>query len=80
MRIARVIFALSGAALAALTTSAQAKHPEPQRAGDKPAPASCFAYEMTPGGKWTQLPCEAAGVTNRTQRKSAARGADSQTH
>ena len=83
MRIARLIFTGSIAALAVLTAPALAKNSHAQKIDDTSASASsasptCHAYQQAPDGTWNQLPCQEGGGTSQaqTQRKSAARGAD----
>ena len=74
MRIASVIFAGSAAALTALSAPAPAKHSEAQKPTEGATSSSpCHAYQMAPGGSWTQLPCREAGAAGQTPRKSATR-------
>jgi hypothetical protein len=77
MRIAKMIFAGSVAALVA-TTPALAKNAESRTSEDKPTTsASCHAYQQAADGSWTQLPCQEPGGA-QTQHKSAAKGAEAE--
>jgi hypothetical protein len=79
MRIADVLFAGAVAALAALTGPVLAKHSsEAQRDEDRPASSSCSAYQQSPDGAWTQLPCKETGDRGQpqTQHRSAPGGAE----
>jgi hypothetical protein len=75
MRIARVIFVGSVAALLA-AAPAFARHPEAQKTEDddsKSASSSCHAYQQAADGSWTQLPCQEFG-NGQTQHKPVAKG------
>lgn len=83
MRIARVIFAGSVAALTALATPALAKRSDAAKPIANSATSSpCYAYQMGADGKWEQLPCQEAGAaSNRPVRKSMTRnGVESEAH
>jgi hypothetical protein len=76
MRIARVIFAGSVAALLA-AAPVFAKHPEAQKTGDdgKSTSSSCHAYQQAADGSWTQLPCQEFG-NGQTQHRPVAKGGE----
>jgi len=79
MRIARLIFTGSIAALAVLTAPALAKNSNTQKADDTSASSAsptCRAYQQAPDGSWTSLPCQENGSAPQpqTQHKSATRG------
>ncbi|MEN3347979.1 MAG: hypothetical protein V7632_1614 [Bradyrhizobium sp.] len=78
MQIARLVFASSLAAIAALATPALAKSSERQKADDKTTTTSvgCQAYQQAPDGSWTQLPCGETGASGTTQQRGATKGAD----
>ena len=84
MRIARLIFAGSIAALAGLMAPAPAKNSNSpananaQKIEDTPPAQGCHAYQQAPDGSWTPLPCQEAGPTPQapTPGKSAARHSD----
>ena len=82
MRIARLIFTGSIAALAVLTAPALAKNSNTQKIDDtsasSPASSSCHAYQQAPDGSWNPLPCQESGGASQaqTQHKSATRGSD----
>jgi hypothetical protein len=88
MRIARVIFVGSIAALALAATPSLAKNSNSaananaQKVEDKPAAEGCHAYQQAPDGSWVQLACQQAGPTSQTPtpRKSATRNAGEETH
>jgi hypothetical protein len=83
MRIARVIFAGSVAALTALATPALAKRSDAAKPIEDGASSSpCYAYQMGADGKWQQLPCQEAGVASkRPAHKSMTRnGMGSERH
>jgi len=81
MRIARLVFAGSLAAIAALAAPAQAKSPDRQKADDKSTTsAGCQAYQQAADGSWTQLPCGESGSGGATQSRSATKGADDSEH
>jgi len=81
MRVAKLIFAGSMAALAALTAPALAKNSHVQSPDDNSASPSCHAYQQAADGSWTQLPCQEMGSPSGgpTQHKSATRHADEPT-
>jgi hypothetical protein len=60
MRIAKVIFAGSAAALL-VTAPALAKNAQTQKADDQSTSSSCHAYQQAADGSWQQLPCQEAG-------------------
>jgi hypothetical protein len=75
MRIAKVIFVTSVAALAA-TLPARAKHAESQKNDEKSTTSSsCHAYQQAPDGTWQQVPCEEAGV-GQTQHRPPPKAAE----
>jgi hypothetical protein len=84
MRIARLIFVGSIAALAATAVPALAKNSNSpananaQKIEDKPVAAGCHAYQQAPDGSWTPLPCQEAGPTSQatTQHRSVTRTPD----
>ena len=66
MRIARLIFTGSIAALAVLTAPALAKNSNTQKVDDtsassSPASPTCRAYQQAADGSWTSLPCQENG-------------------
>ena len=60
MRIAKVIFVVSAAALL-VTAPASAKKTPIQKTDDQSTSSSCHAYQQAPDGSWEQLPCQEAG-------------------
>ena len=79
MPIARLVFAGSLAAIAALATPALGKSAERQKADDKSTTATstgCQAYQQAPDGTWNQLPCGEAGANGSTQHRAATKSAD----
>ena len=70
MRIAKSIFVGSLAAHVLVVAPALAKNSDGQKTEDKPASASCKAYQRTPDGSWTPLPCGEMGA----KQKDTARG------
>lgn len=76
MRIVPVAFAV--AALAALTMPALAKNAKAEKSEDKSDSSTCSAYQQTPDGSWTQLPCQEAGAhgQTQTQHRPASQGSD----
>lgn len=82
MRIARLVFAGSLAAIAAITAPALAKSNERQKADEKSNTTSigCQAYQQAADGTWNQLPCGEAGASGATQRRAVAKGADDAEH
>lgn len=85
MRIARMIFVGSIAALTVTTAPALAKNSNSnasntnaQKVEDKPASTGCHAYQQAPDGSWTPLPCQEAGPRAQvpTQHTSATRTPD----
>jgi hypothetical protein len=81
MRIARLIYAGSIAALAAAAAPALAKNTNlnshaganAQKIEDQPASQGCHAYQQAPDGSWTPLSCQEGGPTAPAHGKSAAR-------
>jgi hypothetical protein len=67
MRIAKVIFIGSVAALAVLMAPALAKNSEPQKTDDKSASPSCHSYQPAADGTWTELPCQEVGAPKQQQ-------------
>ncbi|MGY4478883.1 hypothetical protein [Bradyrhizobium sp. USDA 3364] len=84
MRIAKLVFAGSLAAVAAIATPALAKSAERQKADEKSTatstPAGCQAYQQAADGTWNQLPCGEAGASGATQHRAATKGADEDEH
>ncbi|MES5481995.1 hypothetical protein QMZ05_04495 [Bradyrhizobium sp. INPA03-11B] len=83
MRIAKLVFAGSLAAIAALATPALAKSAERQKAEEKSTAttsAGCQAYQQAADGTWNQLPCGEAGSGGATQHRAATKGADDDEH
>lgn len=81
MRIARLVFAGSLAAFAAVATPALAKSSDHQKADDKStASTGCQAYQQAADGSWTQLPCGEMGSTGSTQHRTPTKGADEDEH
>ncbi len=80
MRIAKLVFAGSLAAIAAIATPALAKSAERQKADEKAATTTnstgCQAYQQAADGTWNQLPCGEAGSSGPTLRRAATKGAD----
>ena len=72
MRIAKLIFVGSLAALVLVAAPALAKNSDGQKTEDKPASTSCKAYQHAPDGSWTPLPCGEIGA----KQKDTARGTD----
>lgn len=67
MRIAKLIFIGSVAALAVLMTPALAKHSEPQKTDDKSTSPPCHSYQPAADGTWTELPCQEVGAPKQQQ-------------
>jgi len=62
MRIAKLTFIGSVAALTLVAGPALARNAAPpQKTDDKSVSASCHAYQMAADGSWTVLPCQEAG-------------------
>ncbi|MCA6102435.1 MULTISPECIES: hypothetical protein [Bradyrhizobium] len=84
MRIAKLAFAGSLAAVAAVATPALAKSTERQKADEKSTTTTtssgCQAYQQAADGTWNQLPCGEAGSNGATQHRPAAKGADDDEH
>jgi hypothetical protein len=83
MPIARLVFAGSLAAIAAIATPALAKSTERQKADEKSTAATsagCQAYQQATDGTWTQLPCGESGSPSTTQHRSATKGTDGDEH
>jgi hypothetical protein len=82
MRIARMIFIGSVAALAVLVTPALAKNSEPPKTDDQSTSSSCHAYEPAANGSWTELPCQEVGgqKQRQAQRKPPTRSPDEELH
>jgi hypothetical protein len=84
MRITKVVFAGSVAALAVLVTPALAKNfdsktSDVQQGDASSASAPCYSYQPKPDGSWTQLPCQEVGAAKPAQRRSAAKTEDPRT-
>lgn len=86
MRIARLIFAGSIAALAvasapALAKNSNASNANAQKVEDAPVAQGCHAYQQAPDGNWVQLSCQEAGPTAQAPapHKSATRNPDEET-
>ena len=75
MRIARLIFVGSVAALAVLTAPSLAKNSGAQKTDDKQgqASSSCHARQQIADGSWTEIPCQQVGASGQTPQKSSAR-------
>ncbi|MGY3527876.1 hypothetical protein [Bradyrhizobium embrapense] len=83
MPIARLVFAGSLAAIAAIATPALGKGAERQKADEKSAtatPSGCQAYQQAPDGTWNQLPCGEAGSNGSTQHRATTKRADDDEH
>ncbi|AUC96752.1 hypothetical protein CWS35_22765 [Bradyrhizobium sp. SK17] len=83
MRIAKLVFAGTLAAIAATATPALAKSAERQKADEKSnatTSAGCQAYQQAADGTWNQLPCGEAGANGATQHRTATKGADDEEH
>ena len=83
MRIAKLVFAGSLAAIAAMATPALAKSAERQKADEKSTTTNsvgCQAYQQAADGTWNQLPCGEAGSNGATQHRAATKGADDDEH
>lgn len=83
MRIAKLVFAGSLAAIAAVATPALAKSAERQKADEKSTAttsAGCQAYQQAADGTWNQLPCGESGINGATQHRAATKGADDEEH
>lgn len=80
MRIAKLVFAGSLAAIAAVAAPALAKSAERQKADEKStattSSTNCQAYQQAADGTWNQLPCDEAGSNGATQHRAATKGAD----
>ncbi|MDH2381480.1 hypothetical protein [Bradyrhizobium sp. CER78] len=79
MPIARLIFAGSLAAIAAIATPALGKSAERQKVDEKSTtatPTGCQAYQQAPDGTWNQLPCGEAGSHGSTQQRAATKSAN----
>ena len=76
MRIAKLIFVGSLAALVLVAAPALAKNSDGQKTEDKQASASCQAYQQAPDGSWTPLPCGEMGA--KAPQKDTARGTDNE--
>jgi hypothetical protein len=75
MRIAKVIFMGSVAALLA-AAPALAKHPEAQKTDENQSASSpCHAYQQAADGSWQQLPCQEFG-NGQTQHRPAGKGGE----
>lgn len=87
MRIARLIFVGSIAALAVAAAPAPAKNSNSaananaQKVEDTPVAQGCHAYQQAPDGSWTSLPCQEGGPTSQapTPHKSGTRSPDEET-
>ncbi|HLX14512.1 MAG TPA: hypothetical protein VKS24_04815 [Bradyrhizobium sp.] len=89
MRIARVIFVGSIAALPTLMAPALAKNSSlnshananAQKVDDQPASQGCRAYQQAADGSWVQLSCQEVGPTAQApaRGKSATRAPDGET-
>lgn len=87
MRIARLIFVGSIAALAVAAAPALAKNSNSaananaQKVEDTPVAQGCHAYQQAPDGSWTALSCQEGGPSSQapTHGKSATRAADEET-
>ncbi len=71
MRIARVLFAGSVAAAAALATPVLAKHSETQKTDERPTSTSCNSYQQAADGSWVRQPCAEVGLPGERTQKSA---------
>ncbi|MHC2462888.1 hypothetical protein [Bradyrhizobium embrapense] len=83
MPIARLVFAGSLAAIAAIATPALGKGAERQKADEKSTtatPSGCQAYQQAPDGTWNQLPCGEAGSNGSTQHRATTKRADDGEH
>lgn len=78
----RIILAASTLALAAaaMAGQVQAKHAEAQKAGESVTTSSCSAYQQSPDGSWTRLPCKESGERGQpqTQHRPASQGGESE--
>jgi hypothetical protein len=81
MRIAKLIFVGSIAALAGLTPPALANNSDTRKIADQSTSSPCQAYQQAPDGTWKTLPCQemGAGSGGQPQRKSATRSSDQET-
>jgi len=80
MRIARLIFAGSIAALVVMAAPALARNAVASKTDDKATSSNCHAYEQAADGSWTERPCEEQGAQTQTQHKPAAKGAEEAPH
>ncbi|WGS17635.1 MULTISPECIES: hypothetical protein [unclassified Bradyrhizobium] len=81
MRIAKLVFAGSLAAIAAIGAPVLAKSSEHQKADEKTTTSvGCQAYQQAADGSWTQLPCGEAGSSGATQHRTGTKGADEDEH
>ena len=71
MRIAKLIFVVSLAALVLVLAPALAKNSDGQKTEGKQASVSCQAYQKAPDGSWTPLPCGVVGI--KAPQKDTAR-------
>ena len=77
MRIAKLIFVGSLAALVLVAAPALAKNSDGQKTEYKAASTSCRAYQKTPDGSWTPLSCGEMGA--KASQKNTTRGTDQRT-
>jgi len=82
MPIARLVFAGSLAAIAAVGAPALAKSSDHQKVDEKStaSAAGCQAYQQAADGSWTQLSCGEAGPNGATEHRTATKGADGDEH
>jgi hypothetical protein len=81
MRFARLVFAGSLAAAAAISVPALAKSSDHQKAEEKSATsAGCQAYQQAADGTWNKLSCDEAGPSGATEHRTASKGAESDEH
>ncbi|CAL77206.1 hypothetical protein; putative signal peptide [Bradyrhizobium sp. ORS 278] len=70
MRITRVIFVGSLAALIATAAPALAKNSQTSKPDEQAASSSpCRAYQQDPDGTWKELPCLGQGAAAATPRR-----------
>lgn len=82
MRIAKLAFAGSLAAIAAISAPVLAKSSDRQKADDEKSAtaAGCQAYQQAVDGTWTQLPCGEEGSNGATQHRAATKGVGEDAH
>ena len=76
MRSGYALFLATTATLLTLAVPALARNADAQQSRDQPTAASCHAYQMTPDGTWTPVPCQEIGSSGAIQHKPASKSID----